>query len=112
MGRNALLMSTTGVPSMAIITIKVDASQPNTATQANMLKQYVASMRTTFDLGTRIIGTMSNMNDGTIFTQIETYFGLPTGQGQTVFNLVNGSIGAMNGTFQNPNCKQITEQLV
>lgn len=49
--------------------------------------------------------------DGADVTQLETLFGLPTGSGQTVLDLVNGSVGAMEGDFQNNNCKQLTEKV-
>ncbi len=97
---------------MAIDQIKIDTSAPATATQAPLLKSYVNTLRQAYDVGTRIIDIMGHMNNGTDFTAIETFFGLPTGKGQTVFNLVNGSVGSMNGTFQVADCKTITEQLV
>jgi hypothetical protein len=54
---------------------------------------------------------MTHNNDGTNFTDIETLFGIEAGEGQTVFDLVNGSTGAMVGTFQNTDCKTITEKV-
>lgn len=54
---------------------------------------------------------MNHNNDGTTFTAIETLFGLPTGKGQAVFNMVNGSVGSMEGTFQVADAKNITEQV-
>lgn len=88
--------------------IKVDKTQ-TAATQATLLLSYVSTLRSAFDLGTRILAIMGHNNDGTVFTDLETLFGLPTGKGQTVFNLVNGSIGSMSGTFQVPDAKNITE---
>lgn len=90
--------------------IKIDASV-TTATQAGLLKSYVASLRQAYELGTRVKAIMTHNNDGSTFTDIETFFGLPAGKGQTVFNLVNGSIGSMEGTFQVADAKTITEQL-
>lgn len=59
----------------------------------------------------RVLAIMGHNNDGTVFTDIDTLFGLPAGKGQTVFNLVNGSIGSMQGNFQVADAKTITEQV-
>lgn len=87
--------------------IKVDP----TALQANLLKNYVNVLRQAYEIGGRVKSIMTHNNDGTVFTDIETLFGLPAGKGQTVFNLVNGSIGSMEGTFQVADAKTITEQV-
>lgn len=91
--------------------IKIDTSSPNTATQAALLKTYTVQLRQAYESGKRCIALMGHMNDGTVFTDIETFFGLPAGKGQTVFDLVNGSVGSMEGTFQTANAKTITEQV-
>lgn len=90
--------------------IKIDTST-TTATQAPLLKSYVATLRQAYELGTRVKSIMQHNNDGSVFTDIETLFGVPTGKGQTVFDLVNGSIGSMEGTFQVDDAKEITERL-
>lgn len=90
--------------------IKIDTTNTS-ATQAGLLKNYVQTLRSSYELGTRVLAIMGHNNDGTVFTDVETYFGLPAGKGQTVFNLVNGSIGSMNGTFQVADAKTITEQV-
>lgn len=89
--------------------IKIDPN--NTSNQANLLRAYVNNLRQSFDLGTRLIAIMGNNTDGSNFVDIETLFGLPTSMGQTVFNLVNGSIGSMTGVFQVSDAKTITEQV-
>ena len=81
------------------------------AAQANMLKTYVNTLRTAYNYGAQVRAMMQHMNDGANFSQIETSFGLPAGTGQTVFDLVNGSTGAMVGDFQNMDCKTITEKI-
>lgn len=97
---------------MAVIDyIKIDTSSPNTATQAALLRSYVVQLRNAYNTGKQILAIMGHQNDGTTFTQIETFFGLPVGKGQTVFNLMNGSIGSMEGTFQVSDAKTVTEQL-
>lgn len=90
--------------------IKIDTTQ-SAATQAGLLKSYVAQLRSAYETGTRVKAIMTHNNDGTVFTDIEALFGLPTGKGQTLFNLVNGSIGSMEGTFQVADAKTLTEQV-
>jgi hypothetical protein len=81
------------------------------ASQAQLLKSFIGSLRQAFNLGSQALGIMNHAHDGTDFSEIEKLFGTEPGTGQTVFDLVNGSLGAMNGTFQNDDCKQITEQV-
>lgn len=88
--------------------IKIDTSV-TTATQAAELKQFVSSLRDAYQRGKKILAVMGHMNDGSNFADIETFYGLPAGKGQTVFNLVNGAIGGMEGTFQVADAKNITE---
>jgi len=95
----------------AIDYIKIDTSSPATASQAVLLKSYVQQLRGAYNTGKQLIALMGHMNDGVSFTSIETFFGLPAGKGQTVFNLVNGSVGSMEGTFQVSDAKNITEQV-
>lgn len=90
--------------------IPVDTTT-TTATQAQELKAFVAVLRDAYQRGKKIIAVMGHLNDGSVFTDIETKFGLPAGKGQTVFNLVNGAVGSMEGTFQVADAKNITETL-
>lgn len=90
--------------------IKVDPSI-TTATQARLLLDYKDSLRRAFELGLKCKAIMTHNNDGVVFTDIEALFGLPAGKGQTVFNLVNGSIGSMQGTFQVADAQTLTESL-
>lgn len=52
------------------------------------------------EMGYQMIG------DPPDFTVFETLFGLSTGQGVTVFNLVNGILLASNGEAQNANATE------
>ncbi len=79
--------------------IPIDATQA-AASQANLLKQTVAIMRQALNLLTQCRAVATHLNDGTVFTDIETRFGVPAGQGQAVFNLLNGAYGSTQGTFQ------------
>lgn len=90
--------------------IKVDRTT-TTATQAGSLLSFKDTLRSALEQGDKILAVMGHNNDGTVFTDIETLFGLPTGKGQTVFNFVNGSVGAMKGTFQNADSKNLTETI-
>lgn len=93
---------------MARTFIKVDTSQ-SSATHAGLLRAFVQQQRAAYEIGAKVRAIMSNNNDGTIFTDIEALFGLPAGKGQAVFDLVNGTVGAMEGTFTNNNGKSIGE---
>jgi hypothetical protein len=90
--------------------IKVDRTQ-SAATQAGLLLQYTTTMRQAYELGNRVRDVMLRNTDNVVFTDIESLFGLPAGKGQIVFDLVNGSVGAMTATFQNDDCKEISERL-
>ncbi len=90
--------------------IKIDVSN-NIQNPAMVLKDYVNTLRRAYELGSRVKAMMDHNNDGAVFTDIETMFGLPSGKGQIVYNLVNGSIGSMEGSFQVADAKTITEQL-
>lgn len=90
--------------------IKIDTTLAG-ATHAGLLRSYIQSLRNAYEQGQRIRAIMSHNNDGSDFTPIAALFGLPSGSGQAVFDLVNGSIGAMEGTFQVDDAKVITEKV-
>lgn len=90
--------------------INIDPTQ-SAATQARKLISYINAQRSAYNLGAEVIGIMGHNNDGIDFSKIEVLFGLPPGKGQAVFDLVNGSWGAMNGTFKVSDAKTITEQV-
>src|SRR5262245_64996144 len=90
--------------------IRIDRTT-TTATQANLLLDYVAQMRRAYELGVKIKAIMDHNNDGTSFADIEVLFGIPDGKGQTVYDLMNGSVVSMQGTFQTSDAKNITETL-
>lgn len=92
---------------MAIDFIPITLSAP----QAPVLKGAILSLRQAQEQLQRVLDMMTNMEDGTTFTLIETQFGVPSGAGQQVFNLVNGTVGVMKGTFQNTDALIITQQV-
>ena len=91
--------------------ITVDRSNRDVATHATKLVAYRDALRDAYEKGKEVLGVMNHNNDGASFTDIETLFGLPSGKGQIVYDLINGSIGAMEGTFQNSDSKTLTETL-
>lgn len=96
---------------MASDYIQIDTTT-TTATQALLLKSYVTTLRTAYELGTRCKDIMLHTHDGTTFTDLEKLFGVPTGKGQVIFDLINGSVGSMEGKFQVDDAKEITERVV
>jgi hypothetical protein len=88
--------------------IKIDR-QSATATQSGLLLQYINALRNALELGTKVLAIMGHNNDGTVWTDLEGLFGVPAGKGQIVFNLVNGSVGSMNGQFQVSDAKDLPE---
>lgn len=81
------------------------------ATQSGLLRSYISALRQAYNMGAQIREIMTHNNDGTDFSDVETLFGIEAGEGQTVFDLVNGSVGAMVGDFMNQDCKTITEKV-
>jgi hypothetical protein len=70
---------------MASDFISISLTNPTVATQAQLLKQYISTLRNSYEIGGRVRAIMLHTH--------------------------NGTVGAMEGTFQNDDCKQITEQV-
>ena len=92
--------------------IKIDTAMAG-ATHAGLLRAYVQQLRTAYETGTRVKAIMlHNKTDVPLnFADVEALFGLPPGAGQIVFDLVNGSVGSMEGAFQTDDAKDITEKV-
>ena len=88
--------------------IKVDTTTI-TATHARKLLEYKERLRAAYDAGKHVLAIMNHNNDGANWSDIEALFGLPAGKGRTVYDLMNGSVGAMEGTFQTADAKNLTE---
>lgn len=58
--------------------------------------------------GFRMFDTTPDPDDFSVF---ETNYGIPIGNGQTVFNLVNGTVLALNGTAQNANAQELINRV-
>lgn len=103
----------------------------NNASEAAELVQYIDTLRKAYELGIRIRQKMQRHFDDSEgennidWSTVQTRWGIPsnvdgengtdvgpTANGAIVFTLVNGGVGAMEGTFQNAQCKEITERVV
>jgi hypothetical protein len=89
--------------------IKIDRDGTPPAIKAALLLQYIEQLRAAYDTGQRVLQIMNHNNDGSNWTDLEQLFGIPTGKGQTIYNLINGSIGSMTGVFQVADAKNLTE---
>jgi len=81
------------------------------APQATLLRSYISAQRQAYNLGKQCQSIMTHLNDGTVWTDVETAFGIDAGKGQTVFDLVNGAVGSMEGAFTVSDAKTITEKV-
>ena len=68
---------------------------------AQELKQATVLTKQLMDLYGILIARGSHMNNGGVFTEFETKHGLPAGQGQLVYEMIDGANKAMLGTLQN-----------
>jgi hypothetical protein len=96
---------------MAVDFITIDTSNPQVAIGAMQLKTLCRQLRDGYNSGLQILAVMTHMNDGSDFTTIEKKFGLQAGEGQVVFDMVNGAIGSMEGKFQTSDAKNLTERV-
>jgi hypothetical protein len=90
--------------------IKID-QQAAGATQANELIRLKNALREAYSQGLKVRGIMEHNHDGEVFTDLEALFGIPPGQGQVVFDLVNGAIGSMEGLFMVDDAKELCDRI-
>jgi hypothetical protein len=90
--------------------IHINTSDVN-ATRASELQQFIRSLRQTYELGIRIRDVMDHLNDGTSFVDVETRFGLATGIGQTVYNMVKNTVDSIEGDVLSNDGKQLSERV-
>lgn len=90
--------------------IKIDVNN-SAAIHAAKLRNAIGVLRAAQDQLLLVKDIMTHNNDGTTWTDIEVLFGLPTGKGQAVFDLVNGTLGSMTGTFQVADATTITSKV-
>lgn len=96
---------------MAGTAILINTSDTN-AKLAGELKALTESVRQTYQRAQALKAKLDYHHDGQDFTSVEAICGIPTGTGQTVFDLVNGTRGAMDGSFQNANAIELMNRLV
>ena len=94
---------------MANDSIKITVT--NDTIKARELLSLVDKMRSAYEQAVKVKSIMDHLQDGVDFTTLEAMFGLPVDEGNTVYDLVNGAVGAMTNVFQNSNCRDITEKL-
>lgn len=95
---------------MAADFIKID--RLNTAAPfANELISVVSQLRQAQETLLQIQAKGFRMFADPDFSVFETLYGIPTGKGQTIFNLVNGSVMALAGTAQNANAQELINRV-
>lgn len=78
--------------------VKIDTST-TTAIHASALKTSVRQMRDAYDKAIYLKQVMEHMIDGSDYSDVELYFGLPAGQGQAVYNLLAGAVSINTRIF-------------
>lgn len=86
---------------MPIDNLVVNSNSP----QGSMLKALASNLQNAANLAAQILALMNQQTDGSSFATIETQFGLATGQGQTMYNLIAGLSGA-GGSLVSSNVTQ------
>lgn len=84
---------------------------PEAAFYASKLVATSKSLRSVMDQLEEMLAVMTHSNDGVDFSQIEGLFGLAAGKGQTVFDLVNGTLLALKGQGQNSNALSFIDRV-
>lgn len=96
---------------MPIDFIRADPTLTPQAVFARELLSLVSQLRNVIDQIDKVKAVMDHSNSGSNFASIETLFGLPANQGQTVYDLVNGTRGALGGTMQNSNALALIDRV-
>jgi hypothetical protein len=96
---------------MAADFIQIVRSDPNTAPFAQELIAASAQMRIAFETLKRIQGKGFRMFETSDFSEFEKLYGIPPGEGQVVFDLINGSVMAMEGGATNDDCIELMNRV-
>jgi hypothetical protein len=92
--------------------IRVNPNQtPDAQMYGSKLVSLTQQLRATIDLADQLKTLMDHMNTGTNFADIEATFGLPAGDGQTVYDLMNGTLLAIRGQAQNSNALSLIDRV-
>jgi hypothetical protein len=110
---------------MAADFIKLQRDQ-SAATEVQELLKFIQDLRSVYERAGRIKAKMArNFNDAggeasIDWSQMQTTWGIPvlggnsigpTANGAIIYNLVNGTLGSMEGTFQTADAKNLTERV-
>lgn len=95
---------------MAADFIKINRGN-SAAVFAQELIQIPRQLRSLIENLEKVQQTGFRMFDGSDFTVFEENYGLPTGKGQTVFDLVNGTLQALSGAAQNANAEELINRV-
>lgn len=91
---------------MAADYIKITRNDSN-APFAGEIISAVSALRDALQQLEKIQAKGFRMFASTDFTVFQTNYGIPTPNGQTVFDLVNGTVGALKGTLTNANALEL-----
>ncbi len=88
----------------------------NAAERARDIIAFRNAVATVLSLGPPMLLIMNhNFDDANpqaiVWTDLETLFGVPSGKGQTIFDMVNGIMGALTGTMQNDQAVQMESRV-
>lgn len=83
----------------------------NTNPFASELITVAAQLRAAQETLLKIQAKGFRMFEGNDFSVFEQHYGIPTGQGNTVFDLVNGTVMALAGTAQNANAQELINRV-
>lgn len=71
----------------------------------------VEQLRSAYTALKKIQGKGFRMFTGSDFSVFQTNYGIPTPSGQTVFDLINGTCGALEGTLTNANSQELINRV-
>lgn len=96
---------------MVLDFIKISNADLATAPFSNDLINLVRAAQTFSQQLNQVKARMDHLGDGTTWTTVETKHGIPSGQGQTVYDRINGTLGALNGTMTNSNFVELINRI-
>jgi hypothetical protein len=79
---------------MAVDFVQITANTP----QANNLRRYINNLQQAYTQGVQTAAILNNMAADPDYSMIESVFGLATGQGVTLYNLVVAANGQVNNS--------------
>ena len=86
--------------------IKIDRTTSTAVYSADLLAT-IGAVRSAIQQLDKVKQIMEHNHDGTTFTDLEALFGLAAGKGTIVYDYINGTRGALGGTFQNNNAETL-----